>query len=254
MTAMTLIERFRGARADPTLAVLEGFHALKHALRFGAELIDARSRDKAAVERLCEQLAPDLTATLTDIVDQVPADCFAQLAPRAPRTGVLALARRPSVDATAVLRDPGDAPLVLLENPTQHGNIGAVIRVAAAVSAAGVLTLGGVDPWHPAALRGAAGLHFALSVARLTELPEHDRPLLALALGGQPLAGPLPARALLAFGNEREGLSESLLAAAGQRLTLPMRSGISSLNLATSVAAVLYLGGHKSAAATATPL
>ena len=45
------------------------------------------------------------------------------------------------------------------------GNMGACVRVAAAADAAGVLTTGGNDPWHPDALRGAAGLHFALPVA-----------------------------------------------------------------------------------------
>ena len=45
------------------------------------------------------------------------------------------------------------------------GNMGACVRVAAAADAAGVLTTGDNDPWHPDALRGAAGLHYALPVA-----------------------------------------------------------------------------------------
>jgi tRNA G18 (ribose-2'-O)-methylase SpoU len=47
-------------------------------------------------------------------------------------------------------------------------------------------------------------------------------------------------RALLAFGAERYGISESLLAQAHHRVAIPMRAGVSSLNLATSVAAILY--------------
>ena len=50
--------------------------------------------------------------------------------------------------------------MVLLENPRSHGNIGAAVRVAAAVGAAGVVTTGDHDPWHPSALVGSAGLHF----------------------------------------------------------------------------------------------
>ncbi len=50
----------------------------------------------------------------------------------------------------------------------------------------------------------------------------------------------LPARAVLAFGTERHGLSEALLERADQRLAIPMRAGVSSLNLATAVAAVLF--------------
>ena len=52
------------------------------------------------------------------------------------------------------------------------GNMGACVRVAAAADAAAVLTTGSNDPWHPEALRGAAGLHFALPVARVESLPE----------------------------------------------------------------------------------
>ena len=66
-------------------------------------------------------------------------------------------------------------------------------------------------------------------------------PLLALDPDGEPLApAELPARALLAFGTERYGLSDELLARADARVSIPMRAGVSSLNLATSVAAVLF--------------
>ena len=44
----------------------------------------------------------------------------------------------------------------------------------------------------------------------------------------------------LAFGSERRGLSTALLDAADARVALPMRDGVSSLNLATAVAATLY--------------
>ena len=50
----------------------------------------------------------------------------------------------------------------------------------------------------------------------------------------------MPADAVLAFGSERHGLSDELLARADIRARLPMRAGVSSLNLATAVAAALY--------------
>jgi RNA methyltransferase, TrmH family len=97
------------------------------------------------------------------------------------------------------------------------------------------------DAWHPDALRAAAGLHFALPVAGIELLPASDRPLVALAPEGAPLdPARLPPRAVLAFGTERDGLSDALLERADARIALPMRAGVSSLNLATSVAAVLY--------------
>jgi len=72
-------------------------------------------------------------------------------------------------------------------------------------------------------------------------LAEGRRPLLAIDPDGDPLRpSELPERAVLAFGSERRGLSNELLARADARVRIPMREGVSSLNLATSVAAVLF--------------
>jgi RNA methyltransferase, TrmH family len=216
------------ARTDPEFVVLEGFHALKHALRFGADLVAAVTADPDGLARLAAELAPDL-----DLggVRAVPA---AALGARPHPTRVLAVARRPPFDAAAL----GPGRVVLLEDPRHLGNVGAVVRVAAAAGAAGVLTTGERDPWHPAALRGSAGLHFALPVARVAA-PPADRPLIALDPTGEPLDR-LPAVALLAFGSERHGLSRALLERAERRVAIPMRPGVSSLNLATAVAIALY--------------
>jgi RNA methyltransferase, TrmH family len=223
------------------LAVLEGFHALKHALRFDAPLLEVVVSDEAPLQQLADTLAPDLSARLLALAQPVEPSVFAQLAPLPAPTGVIALAERRSVDPATVLANPREAPVVLLEDPRDLGNMGACVRVAAAAGIAGVLSTGSHDPWHPDALRGAAGLHYALPVARLTQLPPLDRPLLAIDPDGEPLhPSELPTRAVLAFGTERYGLSEELLAMADARVSIPMRAGVSSLNLATSVAAVLF--------------
>jgi TrmH family RNA methyltransferase len=241
VAAPELVSRYRAARRDPGLAVLEGFHVLKHALRFGADVLEAVASDPAALEDLADGLAPDLAGSLGRRVTRVDDDLIAQLVPQAPRTGVVAIAARPGGDIGAVLADRRPAPLVLLEDPRTMGNMGACVRVAAAAGAAGVLTTGGNDPWHPDALRGAAGLHYALPVAAIGSLPESDRQLVAIDPGGEDLrAAGLPPRAILAFGTERYGLSPALLERADARLGIPMREGVSSLNLATSVAAVLF--------------
>jgi RNA methyltransferase, TrmH family len=236
-----LVRRYRTARRDPELAFLEGFHALKHALRFGAEVLEAVAADPEELDRLGEELAPDLAGSLSARVTPVEPEVLAALVPQAPRTGVVAIARRPRVDVGEAIADRRPAPLVLLEDPRTMGNMGACVRVAAAADAAGVLTIGDNDPWHPDALRGGAGLHFALPVAAVEELPDGDRPLVAIDPGGEDLPpGGLPPRAILAFGTERYGLSPELLGRADARLGIPMREGVSSLNLATSVAAVLF--------------
>jgi RNA methyltransferase, TrmH family len=233
--------RFRTARRDPELTVVEGFHALKHALRFGAELIETVAVDPAALEGLAGELAPDLAGQLARRVETVDAATLAELVPLVPRTGVVAIARRPAVDLGAVLADSAPAPVVLLEEPRNMGNIGACVRVSAAAGAAAVLSTGENDPWHPDAVRGAAGLHFALPVAGVEALPSSDRPLLAIDPEGEELApGELPPRAVLAFGTERHGLSGEVFDRADARVAIPMREGVSSLNLATSVAIVLF--------------
>src|SRR5215218_11381138 len=233
--------RFRTARRDPQLTVVEGFHALKHALRFGAELVEAYATDPGALAELAAELAPDLAAELPGQVEPIEPAALAELAPLVPRTGVVAIARRPPFDLAAVLADPRPAPVVLLEQLRNMGNIGACIRVAAAAGAAALITTGENDPWHPDAVRGAAGLQFALPVAAVEALPLSDRPLLAIDPEGEELRpGLLPPRSLLAFGTERHGISGELLERADARIAIPMREKVSSLNLATSVAVVLF--------------
>lgn len=237
----SLVRRFHAARKDRDLVVLQGFHALKHALRFGAEVEVVACADHGEMTGLADGLAPDMAGEMVGRAVVLPLEAFKRLGPYVPHTGVISIARRVSSDPVALLAGSDRAPLVLLEDPRHFGNLGAVIRVAAASGAAGVLTTGRQDPWDPVAVRGSAGLHFALPVARVEHLPETDRPLIALDPDGSELHPKLiPQRALLAFGTERDGLSQELLARADARLRLPMREGVSSLNLATSVAAVLY--------------
>ncbi|MBU1225597.1 MAG: TrmH family RNA methyltransferase [Actinobacteria bacterium] len=226
------------ARRNPALVVLEGFHAVKHALRFGARLEGLVTPDREALAALCADLAPDVAGALAGAAD-VDAATFAAMAPFPIPTPVLAIARRPGVEVARLLAGPGR--IVLLDWPRNLGNIGAVVRVAAAAGIAGVLTTGDRDPWDSAALRGSAGLHFAVPVVRIDSLPPGDRPLVALHPEGEPLGRtPIPNDAVLAFGSERQGLDRALLDRAALRLAIPMRPGVSSLNLATSVAVVVY--------------
>ena len=143
--------------------------------------------DPAELDRLAAELAPDLAGSLAARATPVGEEELAELVPQAPRTGVVAIARRPAVDVAAVLADERPAPVVLLEDPRNMGNMGACVRVAAAADVAAVLTTGHNDPWNPEALRGAAGLHFALPVAAVEALPRSDRPLVAIDPDGEDL-------------------------------------------------------------------
>lgn len=228
------------ARRDHGSVVLEGFHTVKHALRFGAQLDLLVTPDPARLDELARELAPDLRPLPATEVDRETWDRITAGGLPSPALGVAA---RPFVDIEEVLAGRRDAPVVLLETPRHLGNVGAAVRVAAAASAAGVLVTGTSDPWHPAAIRGGAGLQFALPVARVTDLPATDRPTVAIDPTGEPLRpGILPRDAVLAFGTERGGLSAERRAAADLAVGIPMAPGVSSLNLATAVAVVLYTG------------
>jgi TrmH family RNA methyltransferase len=208
---------------------LEGFHAVKHALRFAPDLLESVTvRDLPAALALAEQLAPDIAAALRS---------RAQVGVVEHPTGVEAVASRPAEDCSALGRRR--SPLVVLDDPKRPGNIGAVIRVAAAAGASGVAVVGSVDPWHPAVLRGSAGLHYALPV--LSVAPDDIAgPLVVLDAAGDELRA-IPDDAALVVGSERVGVSPALRARADLLVRLPMREGVSSLNLATATAAVLYV-------------
>ncbi|MFF4861786.1 TrmH family RNA methyltransferase [Streptomyces sp. NPDC001231] len=223
--------------------LLDGFHAVKHALRFGAEVPVAVTADRHAALALADELAPDVRETLDALLNEVPRETYASLVPRPHPTAVAALAVRPSREANlrALAHSPRSAPVVVLDQPRNLGNAGAVIRLAAGFGATGVVTTGTLDPWHPTVVRGGAGLHFATAVERLDvdELPRG--PLFALDPEGEDIRGvKLPDDAVLAFGSERSGLSAELRARTDHLVALPMRPQVSSYNLATSVAMTLY--------------
>ncbi|SFD23961.1 TrmH family RNA methyltransferase [Streptomyces aidingensis] len=227
-----------GGEPGGKTVLLDGFHALKHALRFGADVPLALAGDKPAALALARELAPDLAGRLETLLTPVAPEVLATLVPRPHPTGVAALA---VPEPRPVPGRPRPAPLVVLDNPRHLGNIGAVIRLAAGCGAAGVLTTGTADPWHPNVIRAAAGLHWAIAVHRRPADRLPDGPLYALDPDGTDLRDlALPPDALLAFGSERRGLSEELRARADRLVALPMRPGVSSYNLATSAAMTLY--------------
>ncbi|MFF5186722.1 TrmH family RNA methyltransferase [Streptomyces sp. NPDC000345] len=223
--------------------LLDGFHALKHAVRFGAEVPVAVTADRAAALALADELAPDVRGTLDALLTEVPETTYASLVPRPHPTAVAALAVRPARETqlARLAHTPRTAPVVVLDDPRNLGNAGAVIRLAAGFGATGVVTTGTLDPWHPTVVRGGAGLHFATAVERLAVAELPAGPVFALDPEGDDLRGvELPDDALLAFGSERRGLSAGLRARADHLLSLPMRPQVSSYNLATSVAMTLY--------------
>jgi RNA methyltransferase, TrmH family len=234
----------------PDLAVFDGFHAWKHAVRFGAALDGAITDDPVLLEQLVEDLAPDLRSSIAS-VSVVSAEAANRRAGSVGlrsvhHTRLLAWGSRPTADRTLLTIEArlrkSHIPAVLVDHARHPGNLGAVVRVAAAVGSPAVFAYGGVDPWLPEVIRAAAGLHAAIPVIGLQTIDELDGPLVVLDAAGTSVTDWLaPPGAVLAVGAERSGVSAAVRSRAAATLALPMVAGVSSLNLATSVSAALYV-------------
>ena len=155
--------------------------------------------------------------------------------------GVMAIARRPEVRLEAARERAGAAgwPLVVLDGVQDPGNVGAIIRTAAAAGAAAVVVLEGTaDPFGPKAVRASAGNVFRLAVAhaRWEDLAGLDA-WGAAAEGGQaPDEAPLAGADALVLGSEAQGLRH----APAHRVTIPIAEGVESLNVAAAAAVLLF--------------
>ncbi len=140
--------------------------------------------------------------------------------------------------------------LVAVVAPQDPGNVGTILRTIDAVGASGLILLdGGVDPYHPVAVRAGMGTVFRLPVARATF---DDFSAWARAeryqVYGTSARGRIDYRAadiyrpplVLLMGSEREGLSERQAGACDDILRLPMHGRAGSLNLAVATGVFLY--------------
>jgi len=195
----------------------------------------------AAALSLVNSHAPDIGPAIEALITPVDKPMLRELVGSVHPTEIAALASKPSYAADTLVRKPRKTPLVLLDNPRNLGNFGAVIRVAAGMRAAGVVSIGDLDPWHTTILRGSAGLHYAVPVARVSEISTVEGTVIAFDAGGVDATKVrIPSDAVLAFGSERHGLSQAMRERADELVSIPMRHGVSSYNLTTSVAMALY--------------
>jgi TrmH family RNA methyltransferase len=132
---------------------------------------------------------------------------------------------------------------VLLEDVQDPGNVGSILRSAAAAGVAQVfLSAQCAFAWSPKVLRAGQGAHFHLEIYEDVDLAAwvrdyHGRTVAAVAAGGQSLyAADLAAPIALVIGNEGAGLTEDLRAAASVRATIPMPGRFESLNAAAAAA------------------
>jgi TrmH family RNA methyltransferase len=172
---------------------------------------------------------------------------FASAAETDSPQGILAIGEIP--DATlSELKLPDRARLVVLDGVQDPGNVGTILRTAAALDATAVLAMPGtVDLWNAKVVRSAMGALFHRP-ALICTWAEFDtfRSSNAVALWGADAAGtPLdemtpPDRLGILVGNEGAGLSPEGLARVERRVSLPISSAVESLNVAVATGILLY--------------
>lgn len=235
-----LTRRYYGAYRSEGRCVLEGFHPVRHMLAFGGTLESAVTYDHDRLVALATRLAPESLDQIESVLTVLTRERFAKLSQRSLSSPLLGIATRPDYDVDS-LWTPSDRPLVFLDHPRNPGNVGAAIRVAAAADVAGLIVSGNVDPWSAVTLRSAAGLQYALPIGRSTFPDALDRPIVCVDMDGEtPGRCEISSDSVLVIGSERFGLSPRLRGRATMTVGLPMRQGVSSLNLSAALSAVLY--------------
>ena len=137
-----------------------------------------------------------------------------------------------------------------LITPQDPGNVGTILRTIDAVGAYGLMLVdGGVDPYHPSAIRAGMGAIFRIPVATATwgQLIDWVRRE-GYHLAGTSAHGRDNYRdtdlytppVVLLLGSEREGLTAEQTAACDVLMRLPMHGRASSLNLAVAAGVFLY--------------
>ena len=223
--------------------VLEGEHLIEmYVARYGLPetlIVTEAYAAKPFAKKLAAQM--DARALLC-----VPDALFKSIASLPPSIGMLAIIGLPSA-ATA-----SGAFCVLLEDVQDPGNVGTILRTAAAAGAThAVLSKQCASAWAPKVLRAAQGAHFLLEIVEEVDACEWAR---AFRADGGLVVGTLAAQGknvfttpqlqrrplALALGNEGAGLSKSLAQLVDVAVTIPMPGRMESLNVASAAAVVLF--------------
>jgi RNA methyltransferase, TrmH family len=228
--AMLLLVQKASERRRSGLSVLDGTHLVAALLDSGGKpeqvMVNAAMVEDREVARLVERSAPACAMVVSESL-------FAALSTVQTPTGIVVSARTPAARPVAP-----DAPLVLfLEDIQDPGNVGTLVRSAAAAGASDlVLSPRCAFAWSPKVLRAGMGAHFALNIVEGVEVADFLAGYrgASVALDG---AAPtslyaLDLRSPTAFlvGNEGAGLSEAARATARVRAKIPMPGRVESLN------------------------
>ena len=219
------------------LSFLDGIHLVsayvQHIGSPRAVFVDRSHASDVEVSNLLEQ---------SDDAFLLPDSLFAKLSSVATPTGIVALVETPRPHVPA---DPGAC--ILLEDLQDPGNVGSILRSAAAADVQEVyLSQECVDAWSPRVLRAGMGAHFALRVFERVDLAAfaHAYAGRLVATAGDAARSiyetDLTGTVALAFGNEGGGLSAALRGAAHASVAVPVSEKVESLNVAAAAAVCLF--------------
>ena len=220
-------------------ALVDGIHLVSTCFARGIGvrqlLVSESGQKNAEIVALLQGAAGIDCLTLRDSL-------FRELSRVVAPTGIAAVIDIPVAPAGELT---GDA--VLLDAVQDAGNVGAILRTAAAAGVGNVLLGPGcAGVWTSRVLRGGQGAHFSLAIREQVDLAATMAACAAtsvatVARGGMnlyelDLSGPI----LWLVGNEGAGLSAELVAAAKRRATIPLAADTESLNVAAATAVCLF--------------
>ncbi len=238
-------EKYRTYRkGKKSLLVLEGIHAVKHAFRFGAEFEEILYVDEGEIKSFADNVLKEEDKNfILKKAKKIEKDFFNELIPYRTRSKIIALVKKPKYEINEI---DNDKPIIFLEDPANPENIGMTIRVAAAFGAGAVIVSGHINSFSASVIRAGAGLIFALPVflidkkSDLFTLFKNREFIVSDAEGKSIKQTKINKKSVIIFGTEREGVSQFLKDKSNAIIKLDMQKNVSSLNLATSVSAVLY--------------
>jgi len=221
--------------------LLDGVHLIEaYMATFGEPVMMIIPEGKSSIE------ATGLIQTLTEVSTiMLPTLMFAEITPVASATGILALVKIPRLTAP---EQPKFA--LMLEDIQDPGNLGSILRTAAAAGVEAVyLSTGCTDAWSPKALRGGQGAQFVLPIMEranlIAELDNFNGNSYATAMHGESLyAQDFTQATAFVIGNEGAGLRKQTIAAADKSVTIPMTESqfgsVESLNAGAAAAICLF--------------
>jgi TrmH family RNA methyltransferase len=249
-----IVDRYRAvARGAAPWLLLDGVHLVADAAAADLSIRSAMVADDSRERPEIEGLVARLVGSGVEVV-LGSAAVMAAVSPVRSSSPVVALADRPREDRARLFA--GDPPLLVVACHVQDpGNLGAMIRVAEAGGATGLIAAGqSADPFGWKALRGSMGSALRLPVGLSTSVEEaagdarrHGCRLLAtIPRGGRRLFDvDLRGRIAVLIGGEGGGLPGALIDTADERVTIPMRSPVESLNAAVTAAVIVYEGARQ---------